>query len=51
MFEEVLCGKGTIILFSHMEQENMSTFMISNSKCMDDFVKEFKDKVSMRKKR
>ena len=31
MIEEVLCGKGSPIRFSHEEQENVTTFIINNS--------------------
>ena len=44
MFVEVFCDKGTPIKLSHVGQENILTFIISNSECMDAFVKELKNR-------
>ena len=45
---EVLCGKGILIRLSLVEQENITTFIISNFECMAEFVKELKDKSKKR---
>ena len=44
--DEVLCGKGVSFKFSHEERANVSTFVIYNSNCMEDFDEEYNEVIS-----
>ena len=49
--DEVLCGRGIPYKISAIERENLSTFVIYNSECMEKFVKEYYEINDMQRRR
>ena len=41
-----MCGKGVNFKFSHEERANVSTFVIYNFHCMENFVEEYNEVIS-----